>query len=97
VNTYSTSTGERLSKTTIDSRVREAKEQLLYNQMLDYGYNFCEQCKRSSGVYLDCRHKISVKECQESGKSELAYDVDNLDVLCRGCHIRRDLLGLKFG
>jgi len=96
MNTYSTSTGERVSKSTIDRRVREAKEQNLYNQMLEFGYNFCENCHRSSGVRLDNSHIVSVDDCQKQGCCEKAYDVDNIQVLCRGCHVRRDLLDLKF-
>ena len=98
MNTYSTSTGERVSKSVIDSRVRAAKRRLLDDQMLEFGFNFCVEvgCGASSGVYLDASHKISVKECQESGKSELAYDVKNLDVLCRSCHKKRDKLDLRF-
>ena len=66
--------------------------------MLEFGFNFCVEvgCGASSGVYLDASHKISVKECQESGKSELAWDVDNLEVLCRFHHQEKDKLNLKF-
>jgi len=95
-NTYSTSTGERVSKSTIDSRVREAKHKLLYNYVLEFGYVFCSKCKRSQGVQLDCAHIVSVDECQKQGCSEKAYDVDNLKVLCRECHKKQDGLDLKF-
>ncbi len=95
-NTYTTSSGERVSKSTIDSRVREAKEQNLYNQMLEFGYNFCEKCHRSSGVRLDNAHIVSVDDCQKQGCSEKAYDVDNIQVLCRGCHEKQDKLNLIF-
>lgn len=95
-NTYQTSTGERITKSTIDSRVRAAKQELLDQQILEYGYNFCVDCKRSSGVYLDCAHDIGVKECQESGQAELAYSVDNMKVKCRECHQEQDGLNLKF-
>ena len=96
MNTYSTSSGERLIKSVIDARVRKAKQRKIDTQLLEFGYNFCEKCGVSSGTYLDCSHKVSVKECQESGSSDLAYDVDNLDILCRGCHKERDKLDLKF-
>lgn len=98
-NTYRLSTGERVSKSTIDSRVRAAKRRLLEGQFSEYGYNFCEECGRnsSSGVYLDCSHDVSVYECQKSGRSELAYDeVNNMKVRCRICHQKKDGLDLKW-
>ncbi len=90
MTTYSDSFGNRIEKSVIDRRVKIAKKQLLQNQIDEHGYNFCEECKRSSGVYLDCSHNVSVKECQESGRSELAYDVNNMEVLCRTCHQIKD-------
>lgn len=99
MNTYSTSTGERVSKSTIDSRVRVAKQKLLDEQVLEFGFNFCVEagCGASSGVRLDCAHDISVKECQESGRVELAWDVNNMKVKCRKHHKKQDGLDLKFG
>ena len=96
MNTYQLSNGERIKKTVIDARVKKAKEQVLDNQLLEHGYNFCEKCKRSTGVYLDCSHKISVDECQKRGRSELAYYVNNIEILCRKCHQEWDKLNLKF-
>jgi hypothetical protein len=97
-NTYQTSTRERVSKSTIDSRTKAAKRRLLDNQMLEFGFNFCTEvgCGASSGVYLDCAHIISVKECQESGRAELAWDVNNMKVKCRKHHQEQDGLDLKF-
>lgn len=85
-NTYQTSTGERLTKSVIDARVRKAKEGVLNAQTFEYGFNFCEDCKRSSGCYLDCSHNKSVDQCQKEGCSEEAYDPDNIKVRCRDCH-----------
>ena len=96
MNTYSTSTGERLTKSLIDSRVRSAKQKLLDEQMLAFGFNFCVVCHRATGVFLDCAHIISVKECQESGRAELAWDVNNMRVKCRKHHQEQDKLNLKF-
>ena len=91
--TYQTSTGERLEKSTIDYRVREAKKAVLKEQLFEFGYNFCVDCDRnaSSGIPIDCAHTISVKECQESGRSELAYDKENIKPRCRTCHNKIDL------
>jgi hypothetical protein len=91
-NSYKTSNGERVSKSVIDRRVREAKIVLLAKQLLEHGYNFCEECKASSGVRLDCSHTISVDRCQKEGRAELAWDVTSMRVLCRSCHQEHDKL-----
>ncbi len=95
-NSYKLSTGEYIKKSLIDLRIREAKKIVIDNQIDEYGYNFCEVCKASSGVRLDCSHYVSVDECQKTGRSELAYDVNNIQVLCRECHKERDNNQLKF-
>lgn len=95
MGTYKTSDGERLDKSVIDRRVREAKKKKLDSQLEEHGYNFCEQCGVSSGTYLDCSHDISVDKCQKEGKTELAYDVDNITILCRNCHQVKDKLYLS--
>lgn len=94
MNHYKTSTGERISKATIDRRVREAKARVLEQQKEQYGYNFCEDCfKNGSNTRLDCSHDISVDECQKTGRAELAWDIYNITVRCRDCHQKKD--GLK--
>ena len=97
MNHYHTSDGERVAKSVIDSRVRDAKSNALSEQFYEYGYNFCEECEVSSGVYLDCSHTISVDEAQKTRRSELAWDVSNLRVLCRRCHAKHDKNNLRFG
>ena len=88
-----------VSKSTIDRRVREAKARLLEKQIDERGYNWCVDCGvNGSNTRLDCSHRISVKDCQELKHIplELAWDEDeNLDVLCRECHQRRDKLDVK--
>lgn len=88
--TYSTSKGLRLTRSQIENKIREAKALKLEQMRDDYDYIFCEDCGRSSGLRFDCSHEISVKECLESGKAELAYDVDNIKVRCRKCHQKHD-------
>lgn len=90
MNHYKTSSGESIPKSVIDSRVRKAKEKKVNSQLEEFGYSFCESCKVSSGVYLDCSHDLSVDKCQKEGKSELAYDVSNLTIRCRKCHNKHD-------
>jgi hypothetical protein len=95
MNTYKLSSGDRINKSTIDFRVRKAKKKKLDIQQQEHGYNFCEDCKISSGR-LDCSHDVSVDECQKSGKSELAYDVENITIRCRECHLKQDKNGVAF-
>jgi len=96
MNYFKTSTGERVSKSVIDRKVRQAKEAKLEKQFLEDGYNHCEECGQSTGTYLDCSHVISVKESQEMGRSELAWDENNIKILCRRCHQKKDRLNLQF-
>ena len=93
-NSYRLSTGERIAKTTIDSRVRAAKKLVLATQLLEFGYNFCVDCGASAGVFIDCSHDVSVDQCQKEGRSELAWDVDNIKPRCRACHNKLDKLYL---
>lgn len=96
MNHYTTSAGERVSKAEIDKRVRQAKFEKLQAQTIDYGYNFCEDCKRNEmNTRLDCSHDISVDECQKTGRVELAWDVQNIKIRCRKCHQIKDKLNLQ--
>ena len=89
-NHYYTSEEERISKSVIDARVRDAKKNALSVQFWEFGYNFCVDCLRSTGVYLDCSHTISVDEAQKTRRAELAWDTDNIKVRCRQCHVEHD-------
>jgi 5-methylcytosine-specific restriction endonuclease McrA len=98
MNTYKTSQGERIKKSEIDHRVRWAKKAALTKQINEHGYNFCENtiCSHPNMAPFDCAHIISVNECQKQGKSELAWDIKNIQILCRTCHQWYDGLNLKF-
>ena len=89
MNHYYTSDEERVAKSVIDSKTRKAKSNALSEQFWEYGYNFCVDCKTSSGR-LDCSHTISVDEAQKTRRAELAWDVNNIKVRCRDCHIKQD-------
>ncbi|WBC28419.1 HNH endonuclease [Rhodobacteraceae phage LS06-2018-MD05] len=91
---YKKSDGAYISKTYIDKRVRQAKKTIIEAQFDIYGFNFCQQCQRSSGVRLDCSHIESVDSCQKNGYAEKSYDIDNIEILCRECHQKRDKLTL---
>lgn len=89
MNHFFTSTGERVSKSTIDRRVRDAKETVLGMQLSEYGYNFCFDCGKV-GVRLDCSHTVSVNDCQRNRETEKAWSLDNIKVRCRDCHSKLD-------
>lgn len=92
MTTYSKSNGERITQIELDKRIREAK-QIKKDEFFDqWGYYFCETCKSSNKSRYDMSHDVSVQECKMSGKTELAYDVDNLKIRCRECHNKYDKL-----
>ena len=93
MNTYSTSTGERLTTPQIDSKVRKAKEKKIRTFIDDNGYVFCESCGvNASNTRIDCSHDISVKVAKETGRADQCYNVKNITLLCRKCHQIKDKL-----
>ncbi len=96
-NSYTTSTGERVLKSVVDKRVREAKAKKLQQMLDEHNYIFCEDCSRSDIKPLDCSHDIGVKDAQESGRAELAWDVNNITIRCRSCHQKYDGLDIQSG
>lgn len=86
-NTYADSKGNRYTKQEIDQKVREAKQLKKDRFSKKHGYYFCERCGKSNCLPLDLSHLISVKEAQESGNTELAWDVRNLEFHGRECHL----------
>lgn len=92
MNHYYSSDGTRYKKSIIDKKIKIAKAHAIENQLTEYGFNHCKLCKVSSGTYFDCSHRVSVNEAQKSSRVELAWSVDNIDVLCRECHKKRDKL-----
>lgn len=98
MNHYFTSTGERVSQSTIDYRIRKAKEEALRNQFEEFGYNFCEECGKNANAAgkLDCSHDISVKRAKESGRTEMCWDTKIIVIRCRRCHQKKDGLNLQF-
>ncbi len=92
MTTYSTSSGERVKKSVIDSRVHEAKRIKLANQIEAFGYNFCEECNRNDDKPIDCSHIESVDSCQKNGRCEKSWDLSNIRILGRKCHQKHDKL-----
>ena len=96
MNSYSCSDGTRLKQSVIERMVVKAKKEKLRQQYDEHGYNFCEECGISNGTYLDCSHNESVKSCKENGRTEKAFDVNNITIRCRECHQKKDKLNLMF-
>jgi hypothetical protein len=92
MNTYECSDGSRLKQSVIERLITKAKAQKVRQQFDEHGYNFCEDCKISSGTYIDCSHDVSVKKAKETSRTELCFDVNNITMLCRKCHQIKDKL-----
>ena len=92
---YRCSDGSKIEKSVLDRKVREAKQEVLKVQCDLHGFNFCEECKRSGGTYLDCSHIEGVDSCQKNGRAEKAFDVSNIRILCRECHSKFDKLNIQ--
>jgi 5-methylcytosine-specific restriction endonuclease McrA len=91
------SSGQKYSQHQIDRYIGRACKILFYNQRDEYGYNFCEKCKKNhTSVKLDCSHIKSRKKCKEDGEIKKLWSMDNLQVLCRDCHKKYDGLDLQF-
>jgi len=99
---YRKSNGDYIEKSTIDESIRRAKEKKLKQLFEMQGYISCQEvlsetphakviCDRSTG-YIDCSHDISVKACQDSGNTELAWSLDNITIRCREHHRKHDKL-----
>ena len=92
MNHFRCSDGQKVTKATIDRRIREAKAKKLQEQFDEFGYNFCEDCEKNSncGEPLDCSHEISVNDCQNNGCAEEAWSLINIKIRCRTCHKKKD-------
>lgn len=90
MNYYYLSNGQKMSKSEIDKKISQAKKLKWQMQLDKFGYNFCENCKRVDKQHYDTSHKVSVNDCQRNRQTELAFDVNNLQVLCREHHIEHE-------
>ena len=94
MNSFKTSSGERITKGRIDRNIRRAKEIKARTFKNDNAFIYCEKCEISQGA-IDISHIISVKYCQETGRANLSWDQKNLRFLCRACHNKHDALPNK--
>lgn len=90
MGTYKCSNGERITQQQLDRRIKKAKAKKLQLFLDKYGYLFCEECNNNNCKPIDCSHDVPVNECKNSGRTELAYDVDNITLRGRECHARID-------
>ena len=92
MNTYGSSNGQRYTTEQIERKIKKAALELLEMQFIQYGYNFCEHCKRNDCKPIDVSHTISRKKAKETGIVEVLWDYDNLEILGRRCHQIKDKL-----
>jgi len=92
MNTYSDSKGKRYTTPQIEHNIKKAALELLEIQFIEYGYNFCQRCKRNDCKPIDVSHTISRKKAKEDGMVQVLWDYDNLEILGRRCHQIKDKL-----
>jgi 5-methylcytosine-specific restriction endonuclease McrA len=90
--TYSDSEGNRYTTDQINRKSDKAANSKLVDQLVDYGYNFCEECERNDCKPIDVSHTVSRKKAKELGKVELIWDKNNMEILGRRCHKIKDQL-----
>ena len=82
------SNGESISKEAIDRKDAKAKNEYSEEFLSENGYYFCERCKGNINQCpgISRSHIISKKECQNTGRAELAYSKTNYELLGDECH-----------
>ena len=91
-NKYYDSSGNSYTQSKINSNITKAKAQKIDNMNLEYGFIFCEDCKKNSscGESIDCSHDISVQKAKNERLVELCWNVNNITMRCRTCHRKYD-------
>lgn len=93
-NTYSDSFGNRWTTAQINRKSDKAAKELLKDQEYEFGYNFCQKCKRNDCTPIDVSHTVSRKYAKENGCVEILWMKDNMEILGRKCHNEKDKLTL---
>lgn len=94
--TYSDSSGNRYTTAQIEAKIRKAGIELIEMQFIELGYNVCSKCGKNTCKPIDVSHTISRKKAKEDGCVEVLWDFDNLEILGRKCHKKKDRLFLYF-
>lgn len=87
MGSFVTSSGERFSKKQIDTKIRKAKKDFVINYTAYLGYHFCSALERNVDEPVDVSHIISVRECQNAGRTEEAWNPDNMQMESRTQHM----------
>ena len=96
MNKYTQSDGLKISKSVIDNKIRKAKELKLAEHYDQYSRYVCTKCFRNDCLPITVSHIISTNDCQRNCKTELAWDLSNLQILGMRCHKKYDGLDLRF-
>ena len=95
MGSYQCSDGTRVTQVELNRLIFEAKSIKREEFLEQYGYFFCEDCKKNKRP-LDMSHNVSVQQCKMQGRTELAWDVENIKLRCRDCHNEYDNSGTQF-
>jgi 5-methylcytosine-specific restriction endonuclease McrA len=60
------------------------RQEVIDEQIDEYGYTFCQHCEKSSGVYKFHVHHIIFRS--EAPQNEFLHDKRNLLIVCDKCH-----------
>ena len=85
IMSFKDSAGERWTKTAIDHKIREAKQQFKEDAESEGRSRYCWACGHVK-TDLTCSHIISVDKCQKDGRCEEAWNTDNIQIECIDCH-----------
>jgi len=94
---YFDTDGNAYTQSQVDARIRKAKEQAIeiFWDQHDRA-PFCQECFRNDCIPVDMSHNVSVQECKNTRRVELAWDVKNIVPRGRKCHQKKDGLNLIF-
>lgn len=88
MGTFSASDGTRFTKQQIDRKIRNAKIEFSGDHIAQCGEHFC--CAKGENVSekIDVSHIVSVRECQNAGRCEQAWNPANMEMESRTEHMK---------
>lgn len=84
MGTFKQSNGERITKANIDANIRVAKS-LFVDRCCYHEQLYCWDCGKNWWK-MSVSHIVSVNKCQNDGKVEQAWNLENFEWLCIPCH-----------